>query len=84
VGFLDAAEHDGMMHPVFFKGMNELIELADLDPVDAIDMVRQLGVCFSFVGNSRNLVPQLPRIVREDNRKPAIAGNQTEPLTAAD
>jgi hypothetical protein len=84
VGFLNAAEHDGMMHAVFLKGMNELIELADLDPVDTIDMVRQLGICFPFVRNSGNLVPQLPRIVRKDNGKPAVAGNQTQPLTAAD
>jgi hypothetical protein len=84
VSFLNAAEHDGMMHAVFLKGMNKLVELADLDPVDTIDMVRQLRICFSFVRNSRNLVPQLPGIVRKDNGKPAVAGNQTQPLTAAD
>ena len=39
VGLFDSAQHDRLMHPVVLERLNQLIELADLDPVDAIDML---------------------------------------------
>src|SRR5690242_17149718 len=81
--FLNAAQHDGLMHVIVLESSDKLIELADLNPVDAVDVICQLRIRFPLMSDSRNVIAQLPGIIGEDNRKPAIPGDQSQPFTAA-
>src|SRR5687768_9922704 len=38
MSFLDAAEHDGPLDAITLEGVDQLAELPDLDPVNAIDV----------------------------------------------
>src|SRR5512146_622679 len=84
MGLLDAAQHDGLMHVVFLEGLDQFVELADLDPMDAIDMAGQVGIRLAFMGDSGNLIPELPGIIGKNNGEAAVAGDQSEPFSTAD
>ena len=38
MGFFDAAQHHGLLNVVIFERAYQLAELADLDPLDTIDV----------------------------------------------
>src|SRR5215467_5249111 len=72
------------MNQIVFEGMDELVELTNLNPVDAVDMIRQLRIRLTLMGDSRDVIPQLPRVVGEDDRKAAITGDQSQSFPAFD
>jgi hypothetical protein len=80
VGLLDAAQHDRLMDPIFLEGLNQLAKLADLDPMDPIYMAGQFRFRFAFMRDGRDVVAQLPGIIREDDRESAVAGDQPNPF----
>jgi len=42
--------------------MNQLVELADPDPLNAIDVALQLGIRFPLVSDSRHVIAKLPAL----------------------
>jgi hypothetical protein len=47
-------------------------------------MAGQLRLRLAFMGHGRHVIAKLSGIIREDNREPAVAGNEPNPLTIGD
>ena len=71
------------MDSVFLESLNQLADLADLNPMDPIHMAGQFRFRFAFMRDGRDVIAQLPSIVSENDREPAVAGNQPDPLAIA-
>jgi hypothetical protein len=78
VSFLDASQHDHFLHAVGLECIDQLIELADLDPVDSIDMLFQFRFGFALVGHREYLEPHLAGVIRKDDRKSSIPGDHAD------
>jgi hypothetical protein len=46
-------------------------------------MAGQFRFRFAFMRDGRDVIAQLPGIVSEDDREPAVAGNQPDPFAIA-
>ena len=78
VSFLDTSQHDHIPDTVRLERVNQLVELADLHPVDPIDMLLKLWFRFALVGYRKDLKAHLAGIIREYDRKSPIAGDHTD------
>ena len=45
-------------------------------------MICQLRIGFPLMGDGGHVIAELSGVIREDDRKPAVAGNQTQPFAA--
>ena len=72
------------MDPVFLECFDQLVELADLDPMDPIHMAGQLRFRLAFMRHGRHVIAELPGIIRKNDREPAVAGNEPNPLAIGD
>jgi len=71
-GFADAAGHDGTLDARGVEGANDALELADLDPGDGVDLIRQLRKGFAFVRHRHDLDALGPRRARKDEREATV------------
>lgn len=78
VSFFDASQHDNVPHSVGLERVDQLIELADLDPMDPIDMLFELRFGFTLVGYREYLQPHLVGIIRKNDRKSSISGDHPD------
>jgi hypothetical protein len=49
--FLDAPQHDHIPDAVGLERVDQLVELANLDPMDPIDMLFELRLSAKMIGN---------------------------------
>ena len=78
VRFLDASQHDDFSDAVGLERVDQFIELADLDPMDPIDMLFELRFGFALVSHREHLEAHLAGIIREDDRKSSIPGDDPD------
>jgi hypothetical protein len=81
---LDAAKHDGSFNAIGLEGVDQFVELTNLDPVDTVDMTFEFRLCFADMRNRRDIVPQLSGIVRKDDGEATITGNEPNPFAIDD
>src|SRR5207253_8957590 len=79
---LNSSEHHGLTHAIALQCLNELVELADLNPVDSFDVPLQFRLCFTDVGNRRYGIAQPLGILCENDRKAAVARDEPDPLSS--
>src|SRR6185437_1921712 len=78
VRFLDTSQHDHFPDAVGLEGVDQFIELADLDPMDPIDMLFELRFGFALVSHREYLEPHLAGVICKDDRKPSIPGDHPD------
>jgi hypothetical protein len=64
------------MHLITLERTDQFVQLADFNPMYAVHMIRQVRIGFALMGDGTELVAQLTGIVRKDDGKAAIAGDQ--------
>lgn len=78
VSFLDASQHDHVPDAVGLERVDQLIELADFDPMDPIDMLFELRFGFAFVSHRIDLKAHLVGVIGKDDRKSSIPGDHSD------
>ena len=78
VGLLNASQHHDMAYPVGLEGINQFVQLADLDPMNPVDMLLELRFCFTFMSHSNDLKTHLASVIGEDDRKSPIPGDHPD------
>src|SRR5574337_161109 len=73
--FLDTSQHDHFPDAVGLERIDQFIELADLDPMDPIDMLFEFRFGFALVGHRIDLKAHLACVIRKDDRKSSVPGD---------
>src|SRR5437899_4280329 len=77
---LDAADHDGLAHAVMLESLDELAQLPQRDPMYPVHDPLEGGLGFPGQGHRRDAVTEPSRVLGEEERKAAVAGDQADPF----
>lgn len=75
----DLADHDALGNAAAGEGIDEFVELADLEPDDFVDERGEVGICFAFKGDCDQAADAgAASFARERKRQRTIAGDDAK------
>ena len=78
MGLLDSPQQHHVPNAIGFEGIDQLIQLPDLNPMQPIDMSLKLGICFPFMCYRRHVQPHLARVIGKDDRETSVPRNHSD------